>query len=528
MLQQTRYFLRSLVKGVDPSADQPGLPQKTKPTKQASSKKRKPPVSLPCPRDGDPLPQARSSTPPPLPPEPLPDIDRSQPIAVFRLPETFDYDALVERAACEQEDSKESITEDLGTHVSAASTTNIVSNASPCATGSDSPTPMPPRIAYHRLKRSEARTAKRKAEKELRRNDYTPSPRAIDQAMKTAKAIRLDTDAENFDAAKGAHTGKRGTVETYGTKEEVEREWTLEELIDLGYTHIPWDGVHPLLIVDCKGRIVAFFAGRPNRVDFVEDMTKVFDAMMEASKSMGWLGGLEVAHKRGFFHAYNAGVTMGMGSATPVVLRNSKPVQGIIQRLLDLPGLQRLSGYQNSVVKLWQPDLHRVYRETVATMHKKLPHLPRNFSNNIFTAAAFNFGGHVRSIAHRDHMNWALGQCVITAMGRFDAARSAHLVLKEFKMVVNFPHASTAVIPSACATHFNTRIAPGDTRTSFTQYTAGAIFRWVENGCRTEAAVKDTNKAEWLEIQEKKKTAVAERLRLYSNINDLLTAVPDL
>ncbi|KAK1235185.1 hypothetical protein PQX77_001600 [Marasmius sp. AFHP31] len=469
----------------------------------------------------------RPSSPPPQPLESLPsDIDSSQPIAVFRLPDSFNYDELVEHAERVQAQAEESIAEDLGTLVYTAA--DRISEDPPCATGSNPQTPAPQTTPYHRRKRQETRKSKRKADKELKKEDYTPSPRAIDRAMKGAKAIRINKDAECFDAAKGAHTGKRGTAKTYGTKEEIEREWTLEELVDLGYTHIPWDGIQPLLVVDCKGRIVAFFAGRPNSPGFVEDMTKVFDAMMEASESMGWLEGLKVAHKRGFFHAYNAGVTMGMGSATPVVLRNSKPVQSVIQRLLNLPGLQRLSGYQNSTVKLWQPDLHRVYRNTVATMHEKLPHLPWNFPDNIFTAAAFNFGGQVRSIIHRDHMNWAFGQCVITAMGRFDATRSALLVLKEFKIVANFPHASTAVIPSACVSHFNTRIAPGDTRTSFTQYTAGAIFRWVENGCRTEAAVKDASKAEWLEIQERKKRAVAERLKMYSNTNDLLVAVPDL
>ncbi|KAJ8081946.1 hypothetical protein PM082_007792 [Marasmius tenuissimus] len=79
-------------------------------------------------------------------------------------------------------------------------------------------------------------------------------------------------------------------------------------------------------------------------------------------------------------------------------------------------------------------------------------------------------------------MNWLFGLCVITAFEHFDPARSAHLVLKEFKLMVNLPHASTAAIPLACVTHFNTGIAPGDIHTLFTQYTAGAIFCWVENG----------------------------------------------
>ncbi|KAL0058097.1 hypothetical protein AAF712_015238 [Marasmius tenuissimus] len=257
-------------------------------------------------------------------------------------------------------------------------------------------------------------------------------------------------------------------------------------------------------------------------------MTKVFNAMMEASESMNWLEDLAEAHKRGFFQAYNCGVTMGMGSPTPVALQNGKSVQPVLKQLLLMPELKCLNGFQNGCIKLWEPQLHRKYYETVDSMHRKLPKLPRNFEHSIFTASAFNFGGQVQTIAHRDHMNWPFGLCVITALGHFDATESAHLVLKEFKIVINFPHASSAAIPSACTTHFNTCIAPGDTHTSFTQYTAGANFRWVENGFRTEKSIKETNKAEWKEVQSRKKVAVSERLKLYTNVDDLLVPIPDL
>ena len=42
---------------------------------------------------------------------------------------------------------------------------------------------------------------------------------------------------------------------------------------------------------------------------------------------------------------------------------------------------------------------------------------------------------------------------------------------------------STIIIPSALITHYNTRIAEDETRFSVTQYTSGAIFRFVEHGC---------------------------------------------
>ncbi|KAF9261325.1 hypothetical protein L218DRAFT_961611, partial [Marasmius fiardii PR-910] len=77
-------------------------------------------------------------------------------------------------------------------------------------------------------------------------------------------------------------------------------------------------------------------------------------------------------------------------------------------------------------------------------------------------------------------------------------------------------------IPSACVTHGNASIAPGDLRMSFTQYTAGAIFRWVENGFQTEQAIKTSDFPRWQEIQNRKKTAVGCRLELYSVVSEIL------
>lgn len=156
-------------------------------------------------------------------------------------------------------------------------------------------------------------------------------------------------------------------------------------------------------------------------------------------------------------------------------------------------------------------------------MKEKLPHLPENFPGvSVFAAAAFNFGGNVWTFKHRDFLNWAFGWCAITALGNFDAARSAQLILWELKLVIDFPHAATALIPSAVITHSNTPVAPGDYRTSFTQYTAGAIFRWVLNGCRTEEEVLKNDCDRYRQIQKEKDGAYLERIRNFSTVGELL------
>ena len=63
-----------------------------------------------------------------------------------------------------------------------------------------------------------------------------------------------------------------------------------------------------------------------------------------------------------------------------------------------------------------------------------------------------------------------------------------HLVLKDLGIVVEFPPGSTILIPSTLITHYNTPVRPHETRFSIVQYAAGGLFRWVENGFKTDAA----------------------------------------
>ncbi|KAL0056979.1 hypothetical protein AAF712_016402 [Marasmius tenuissimus] len=331
--------------------------------------------------------------------------ETQKPIKIFQLPPSFDHDALVEHAECEQELSDTSIAADLSTSAHTASGRPVPeprypdSQPSPVA-DRHSATALPvdsapaePKMSHNHWKWKNQCIGKRKTDAESADAAGSPSQRTIEEAIHTAKAIRLNTDAADLDAAKGAHSGKPGGKKTFGSKEEKEKEYTLQELINLGYVHIPWDGIHPLLIVDFKGRIVAFLAGRPNRSDFVEEMMAIFESMMEISERMDWTQDLDENHKRGKFHAYNCRVTMGMGSQTPVVLSNGKEIDGILGQLVLHPALLRLNGYHNRVVQLWEPKLHAEYKKTVEAMYDKLRHLTRNFTRSIFTAAAFNFGG---------------------------------------------------------------------------------------------------------------------------------------
>lgn len=95
-------------------------------------------------------------------------------------------------------------------------------------------------------------------------------------------------------------------------------------------------------------------------------------------------------------------------------------------------------------------------------------------------------------------------------------------------MVIEFPAGSTILIPSATLTHSNTPVRDGETRLSFTQFCAGGIFRYVDNGFRTEEEFEQQDPEGFSKMMQLKKVRWKMGLGLLSKIDDLapLTAAP--
>ncbi|KAE9392037.1 hypothetical protein BT96DRAFT_944950 [Gymnopus androsaceus JB14] len=272
-----------------------------------------------------------------------------------------------------------------------------------------------------------------------------PSSGAYAQVLSRGTAIEL----------KGQSLG-RERLDELGNAVERQKFYTALELVrDKGFEHTQWDGKTPYPIIDRLRRIVTVLAGQPEG-NYADDLMKAHDAMKtDGTKAGLGKGALEGGHLRGRFPAYNCGTTMRMGSPRPIVMRPKDKVLSYIDCL------------DGQVPKLCPFAIGSLG-------------LPENFKNvSVFAAVAFNFGGNIGTFKHRDALNWAFGRT-------FDPTRSAQLILWELKLVINFSHTATVLTPSAIVTNSNTAVAEGDDRGSFTQYTAGPIFRWVNNGCRTE------------------------------------------
>ncbi|KAF6745210.1 hypothetical protein DFP72DRAFT_1018241 [Ephemerocybe angulata] len=168
------------------------------------------------------------------------------------------------------------------------------------------------------------------------------------------------------------------------------------------------------------------------------------------------------------------------------------------------------------------PKLYNKYHALRTDIENHLPNLKWNFKRSVFSAAAFNFGPQVTTCPHRDCMNLPAGFCAITALGTFDPKKGGHLVVEELGIMIEFPPGSCILLPSAVFTHSNTCVQPGEIRLSFTQYTSGGLFRYADNGYRTEQGLKDYDIDLYECMMKRKGTRWERDLKLWSTLDELL------
>ncbi|PBK83204.1 hypothetical protein ARMGADRAFT_945287, partial [Armillaria gallica] len=136
----------------------------------------------------------------------------------------------------------------------------------------------------------------------------------------------------------------------------------------------------------------------------------------------------------------------------------------------------------------WAPSLFAYYAQHLRDLLLHDMTLIMNWMTSIFACTTFNLGPRTLCFRHTDSSNLLFSWCAITALGNFDYHHGGHFVLWDLKLVINFPPGSTILIPSAILCHSNTNICHNEQQYSFTQYTMGGLFRWVDYGYQSSEA----------------------------------------
>ncbi|KAJ7021533.1 hypothetical protein C8F04DRAFT_972584, partial [Mycena alexandri] len=233
----------------------------------------------------------------------------------------------------------------------------------------------------------------------------------------------------------------------------------------------------------------ALLAGRPAPDSFGYDSYQ--QAIAEATRLFLFNSVVASGNgRRGPFSAVSVGISYGGGQMRPGVLLNNKTNTTICAAMLANWAFHRIIGFSNSMFQSYAPNLHMFYRNQMRILRSSasylVPLLPELLT--VFAACTFNFGPNTVTRLHIDAANLVWGWCCITAFGIFNPDLGGHLILWDLRLVIRFPPGSTIMIPSALLRHSNISIQQGETRYSFTQFSAGGLFRWVENGNRSDKA----------------------------------------
>ncbi|PBK65432.1 hypothetical protein ARMSODRAFT_891919, partial [Armillaria solidipes] len=163
-------------------------------------------------------------------------------------------------------------------------------------------------------------------------------------------------------------------------------------------------------------------------------------------------------------------------------LHNEGPAAHILMTLINHIAFIHLAGFASGVFAAWALSLFQYYAIHLKELFLSDNSLVLNFTNSIFAACTFNFRPRTICFEHMDSRNLPFGWCAIMALGRFNPKKGGHFILWDLKLVIEFPPGSMILIPSAVLCHSNTAISRKETRYSFTQYMAGGLFRWVDQG----------------------------------------------
>ncbi|KAF8172376.1 hypothetical protein K438DRAFT_1611990, partial [Mycena galopus ATCC 62051] len=238
-------------------------------------------------------------------------------------------------------------------------------------------------------------------------------------------------------------------------------------------------------ILDADGRIVAILLGRPEGDDWDDVMIRVAQ-LMDRVRKRGIQRRVFVSknkqHRRGKFYTLRSGVTKGPGQKKPGNLAHDKEYRKLVDVIVKDRTTRRVAGFQSSGLARYAPKLYRHQHITLKGLFDRQPELEQPFPNSVFPTVTFNLGPEVVTPEHLDMLNNPSGLCAVTSAGKFDPRKGGHIFLKQLKVVCEFPSGSTVLLLSGTCEHGNTPIQKHETRSSITQYAAGALFRWAAYG----------------------------------------------
>ncbi|RPD67804.1 hypothetical protein L226DRAFT_474378 [Lentinus tigrinus ALCF2SS1-7] len=215
---------------------------------------------------------------------------------------------------------------------------------------------------------------------------------------------------------------------------------------------------------------------------FEDTLTEAEHAFEKASARLH-LKPCHMDHRRGPWPCSSCGGSYGGGQQRVGNLKHTVHNRTVLEDcLLNNWAVKNIAGMVNKTFRNVAPEMYRDYGDILTKVCDDNPGIRKNFSNSVFAAATFNFGPQVCTRPHKDHLNIPTGWCAVVSLGDFNADDGGHLIVWDLNLMIRFPRGAVIFLPSALFLHSNTAVAGDQRRYSFTQYSAGGLWRWVECG----------------------------------------------
>ncbi|KAK7437701.1 hypothetical protein VKT23_018417 [Stygiomarasmius scandens] len=338
-------------------------------------------------------------------------------------------------------------------------------------------------------------------------------------ASKSSVPLPTQVDCNTLPAAQGGYI--RIPQDMRGRTVDRPLEWFLKE----GFELVKFDGSFSIPFIDTNGRVIGAAVKKPTTTQYTRDVNEAAQLLKKACETGNFTADEKNSKRGRGFPAVPYGLSYGKGQPRPMRLKRRA---SFMRSLLSAECFRNIAHAQSAAYAAFSPDNYKYYFEGMKRVKKLLEELgvpaedlEPNFPRSVFACISVNFGPRTRTFVHADSKNTAHGMCAITSAGNFDYKLGGHLVLWDLKLVIEFPPGTTILIPSALLLHSNIGVRAHETRYSITQYTAGGIWRWLDDGGRTREDIKATAPEDLVDIMESKVGRREFMLQKFCTLDDL-------
>ncbi|KAJ7229584.1 hypothetical protein C8J57DRAFT_989399, partial [Mycena rebaudengoi] len=156
--------------------------------------------------------------------------------------------------------------------------------------------------------------------------------------------------------------------------------------------------------------------------------------------------------------------------------------------LMQTEGLHDIADFQNTIYQAFAPRLHAYSENAVDLIFTHDPELRRVYPG-VFSAVEFHLGG-LESPPRLHDRDFLHGWRALTSFGKYDSRFGGDLILWDEGLVIHFPPGATVLFPVALMRYSFCAVRDGETHYNFSQYMPSGLFRYIDNGYRSDRAVE--------------------------------------